>query len=526
MKKIFSLCITAIIFGCATPKLTNLHQGTFEVSTNTLENLIDVDVNLIPLPKAPPKPSERAKTFFDLNDSTQVHYLKALSSKIPDADDFIKALYKPLSTLNPSPSNLKTDYSKVEIKFFVNHEKKYPNAVLKNDPNKKYLPEVIHPNARIEWLNTKIEFVSDQWEIETIDKLQTLYETIHSGSLSREQSSDLAIKGSTGYDLGSNIDKVVKTVDISGNNPTNSNVINLYDEYGNLIGTTSENDSTSNSSQSENSDSLSKSRLFGSKAEASYGNKTAIKEGIELNNAKIKTGYTFNAKEIKIYQKGNVLRDVSSVETITATLKYSKTQKMNVYNFSNLYGREGLVSADNIKINLRKIKYIPCSSVEENIKIKVTYDGLFRGVRNLHRGKNQLEYDDKVVYYPINSSEEEKDKLNVDNEKTISILDYCKPFFSIKIQLKGEKYPRTLHDRITGNVVFMLWEENPQALKQWIEDVIGKNDVSLLKNNSHNLFFNAPIGLKELNFIGPETTEEDLKLLSFLDRVYLEEYSQ
>ena len=72
----------------------------------------------------------------------------------------------------------------------------------------------------------------------------------------------------------------------------------------------------------------------------------------------------------------------------------------------------------------------------------------------------------------------------------------------------------------------MLWEENPQALKQWIEDVIGKNDVSLLKNNSHNLFFNAPIGLKELNFIGPETTEEDLKLLSFLDRVYLEEYSQ
>ncbi|GMN07490.1 hypothetical protein MTsPCn5_28790 [Croceitalea sp. MTPC5] len=518
-KKILILSVISII-GCSTPKLSNLHRGDFEVSKQELNNLFRMDVNIVPIPEPKSKLKPKPKTFLDLRDSTQVHYIKELSSKIEDADKFIEALKKPVFVPKTQKSVKKTDYTTVKVRLYVNHVKQYHEATL--NTLTAPLGQLIHPNSRIAWLNTEIRIKgSNCWQIETIDKIQTLYETIDLGTLNREQTVNLSVSGSIGYDLGNNSTSGLK--DIAGNilSPQTTKVTNVYDENGNLIDSVTVVDSSNQSSNTENSSSNDKSRLLGTKAEASYGNATAIKEGYNLKFNEIKTGYSFSKKEILVSQKGSFSRDVSNVELITATLRYLDPKQTTVYSFKELFGDSGPNSAKDIEMDSRSIKYI--EKLDENkddyANIEFRYNGLFRAVKNLGRGKNMLEYDDKVIYYPFKS-----DYSSVDDEKrTISSQRHATSIYKIKIKVKGKKNPLTLENAKNNKIIFMIDEEEVYELKNWLE-IIPTKEIDFLKNGKVWLQLSAECpSCRKTQLIGPNVLESDMAIIKDIEAVYFEE---
>ncbi len=518
MKKYIFIIIVLSLLGCASPKLSNLHQGSFKVSKEKLSDLFEMDVNIVPIPEPPPKPKPKPKTFFDLKDSTQVHYLKALSAKVDDPDKLIEYLKKPISKVEPRKASKKTDYTTVKVRFYINHIKQYHMAKL--GTSQVPLEQLIHPNSRIAWLNTEIKLVgSDCWQIETIDKVQTLYETIDLGTVGRDQTVNLNVSGSAGYDLGSNSGNEIKGIVGSVLSPQSTNVANVYDENGNLIDSITVVDSSNQSTSNENSSSNSRSRLLGTKAEASYGNQTAIKEAYNLKFNEIKTGYSFDKDEILISQKGSFSRDVSNVELVTATLRYLEDSQRDIYTFTNLFGDNGSNSAKKVEMNYRNIKYIPKPNEDDFVTIQFKYNGLFRAVNNLHRGDNMLEYDDKVIYYPFEGN---LDVVN-DEKKTISSERYAASIYKIRVKLKGIKDTLTLENAKNNEIVFMNEEDNLYELKNWLETLPEKN-IDSLRNNKMwlQLSKNCPKCTK-IQLTGPSLSADDLKGIRNIESIAFKE---
>ncbi|MEM9869242.1 MAG: hypothetical protein AAF765_16215, partial [Bacteroidota bacterium] len=227
MKKSKYIITSFLFVACTTPKLTNLHKGAYKVEDLPNPNeIITVNVNVIPL--TPPKKlvTDRAKYFFDLNDSTQNKYLDVIKGMVNNnTDSLLKVLKKPLYEPKKTAKQLQTDFIKIRTRFNLSNLKHYHMK----DSLQKY-SNFIHPNTRLAWLNSTIKLEEgSQLEISTIDRLETVYESVILGSIERTQDVSFNAKLTGQYGINSEVSQGSSTSRAIGPGASTTSVTNVYD---------------------------------------------------------------------------------------------------------------------------------------------------------------------------------------------------------------------------------------------------------------------------------------------------------
>lgn len=368
LKIISFLPILILVNSCntANPRLTNTHSGKYKVGKTLKSDFLDVQVAVIPV-SSPIRVSEKAKTFSDLRDSIPHKYLEILGEKVKTAENLIKYVKEPLNIIPPAFSSiLKTDYATQRVRFVIGNIKNYQLLASKKQP------EFLHPNTRLETLNTSIDFSASDFEIVSIDKLESEFEEIDLGNLSRTQETNFTSKLTGQYGATST----------SGNSALNVS-------------------EPANGGEGENNKMSTKG--LGASSEIGFNNTETIVEALQVKLKRLKTGFVFNKESITVSQHGANLLDISDNIIVTATIfpKLKAGLKTDVVLFfSNLFKDKVPQNASELTLNRRNIKYMKCE--ERKVDVSVNSKGLLRTVQNKIQGDNNLEFDDKVIYYPFN----------------------------------------------------------------------------------------------------------------------------
>ena len=153
-----------------------------------------------------------------------------------------------------------------------------------------------------------------------------------------------------------------------------------------------------------------------------------MKEALALKFKKIKTSFSFSQTDLTVSQRGRPMIGISDNVFVTATLKVPnsalKLDTKDVIKFEDLADASGkLQSIDKIKRTPLSVHYAPCHSASD-ISIKVSYEGAIRATDNLKRGRNVLEFDDKVTYYRFEGN-------NAGSSIKIKKSDFCRNVFRI-----------------------------------------------------------------------------------------------
>lgn len=190
---IASMLVLAVAFlpGCQT-KLTKRHRYPLgqvrmvdddHARTEVLLNLLEVEV------------SKTQKSVFELSDRGQAAYLKALGAEVDGKTDFIAGARAEL-TLPPNTSSV-IDKSKFKRRVVTG---------LRHTPFLKHLGETVgyyYPGDRVVWANIEITIPGDQpFRIRGYDKVDTGYETVDLGNLTRSANFSLTGTGELSASLG------------------------------------------------------------------------------------------------------------------------------------------------------------------------------------------------------------------------------------------------------------------------------------------------------------------------------------
>ncbi|AXG69588.1 hypothetical protein KORDIASMS9_01813 [Kordia sp. SMS9] len=466
-----------ILSSCASTRFSNLYH-TIE-HKGEIKDVVSVNVNALPVPNSTKQKEEKPKTFFDLRDSIPHVFLKVIGEKSSDETKIIKAIQSPLSIVKKK-TNVSTklkNLTEIKVRLLFSNIKKY----YKNK-------QLLHPGTRMEFLNTEVKVTqpSDLY-IFNIDRLENEFESIDMGTLERTNSVDFSsgisgeATGSVSSDSGSNISNNVS------NELINSNTQNVYDINGNLLGTISNGNNTTDSTKNDKSSNNKIEATKGAKADIKFASNEVIKEALNLNYKRLKTGFSFNEKEITISQRGRPLSDISDIVLVTATLKFNQTRVRTttniLTNFKNLFSNQKSKIADNISLNQYIFRAIYCSNAND-VMLDVNYEGIIRAPKTSRRGRNILEYDDKVKYFDIN---------NKTNPKTIAIPKeyYCEDVYYIladlpmvndlllKISLPGAR----------KSTLLMHLNDSPKEFVEWIQDQIRNPLATNLQTNKFELIF-------------------------------------
>ncbi|CAL2103069.1 conserved exported protein of unknown function [Tenacibaculum sp. 190130A14a] len=510
LRTTYFLFLLTLIFSCniAKPQLTNAHAGKFKVGEKLNKHFLDVQVAVIPVtsPKSIP---EKAKTFFDLRDSIPHKFLEILGDKVQKPDSLIKYIKQPLSLVSKSKSNKpKTDYATQKVRFVIGNIKNYQLLATAETP------EFLHPNTRLQTLNTTLDFSSSDFEIVSIDKLESEFEEIDLGSLSRTQETNFTSK-LTGQVGITNVNQNT----IASNNKTsrineNGNVQNVYDQNGNLIGTITGgiNDTLTSSNGNENI--KTGTGNFGANGELGFNNTESIAEALQVKLKRLKTGFVFNKSSITISQHGSNLLDISDNVIITATIFPKSKAGLNtdsVMLFSSLFKDQTPQDASKIGLNRREIKYMKCQS--RKVDIKVTSKGLLRAVQNKMRGDSNLEFDDKVIYYPFDLPAKKPNP----NAGAISNWENCVQVYSVEYT---DDKTKKVYDLMAGygnhkEVHFVDGEKD--AFISWLRLQLRNPVATKLSHPTLEVFFQeraaAPGGRRPINkvkIIGTTFTNAEL----------------
>jgi len=511
------LIIAALIQSCVTPKLTNLHRGKYTVENlSTVENILKVNVKIIPLPKPPAVAKEKPKYFFDLNDSTETRYLEIVSEMVgSDPDKLIEHLKEPIYEPKKSESNLKNDFSLIKARFYLNNVKKYYNLGKSNT-------RFIHPNTRLSWLTTTLNLSSDSpIEIVTIDRLESEYELINLGSIERNQSATFNSKISAQYGVTAQTNGGTTSGRESKPTSGNTAVQNIYDANGNLV----DSSTTSASDTSTNTKSLSNSKANGVTAgvggEVGYANTEAIKEAFNIAYNEFKTGFSFESDNLTISQKGRMFSDISNSVIVSATLKPKSPGFTRVHTFKNLFKKNIENSADELIVTDRAIKYIPCDSTNLNLgsEIKVSYDGLLRTAENDGEGNNRLEYDDLVKYYVFKS-----DSTKNINTVVIDLSEYCKKVYELWALFEdGSEQILKINNPLRQSALF-LEDEIPLELYKWILMVVKNPTKAKLETNKFSMYFDGEGNTEKTYLVNFKMQPDDITKLGNLKELYFKEF--
>lgn len=406
----FALILLLFLSSCSAfkPKITNSHAGKYKVGETLSKDFLDVQVAVIPI-TSPKSITEKQKTFFDLRDSIPHKYLEVLGGKVKTASDLIKYLKEPLSDkAKKTSSKLKTDYATQKVKFVIGNIKNYQKLGVKDKP------EFFHPNTRLQTLNTTLDFSNSDFEILSIDKLESEFETIDLGTVSRSGTSNFSSKLTGQYGI----------TNTNGNKNTggstgvigadNGNIQNAYDVNGNLIGVISNNNANKNTISDGFESNKTSTKGIGANGELGFNTSESIEEALAVKLKRLKTGFVFNNKSITLSQHGSNLLDISDNIVVTATIRPKTDLKTNaVMFFSNLFNDSLFNKAKDLKLTRRSIKYMSCES--RNVDVSISSEGLLRAVQNKFRGDNVLEFDDKVIYYPFKLSNKTSSKTQISN---------------------------------------------------------------------------------------------------------------
>lgn len=518
MKKSKYIITSFLFVACTTPKLTNLHKGAYKVEDLPNPNeIITVNVNVIPL--TPPKKlvTDRAKYFFDLNDSTQNKYLDVIKGMVDNnTDSLLKVLKKPLYEPKKTAKQLQTDFIKIRTRFNLSNLKHYHMK----DSLQKY-SNFIHPNTRLAWLNSTIKLEEgSQLEISTIDRLETVYESVILGSIERTQDVSFNAKLTGQYGINSEVSQGSSTSRAIGPGASTTSVTNVYDADGNLIDSITTEQSDSQSSSRDVNSGNKTGVSAGAGAEVGYGNSETLKEAFNLAYNDFKTGFSFDKESISISQKGRMFADISDNVIVTATMRpkspFIKISKVD--NFSVLFEKNGKPkAADKITVAGRTIQYLPCTLLygEEKVsnKLSFSYNGLLRTALNHPRKTNRLEYDDKVVYYPFSYTQPEKSAKDIE----INLLEYCQKVYEVYATFKGDgdKYQLKISNPGTMNVT-ILEDDDPWPLFKWIKDMAMNADETQLSTSKFSLFFVNTKSGKRLDFVNTKLDEGTIAKLKTL----------
>lgn len=465
-KKYIFFCLKGILFlsciSCAELKLSNTSTGLYgyKKDSPSSKDILDVNVGIIPIPNIILQ-EENPKTFWDLRDSIPHLYLKILSEKIKDADTFIGTISKPLSVIEKKETKAKTDYRDIKVRFVFSNIKKYYE-------NKKFM----HPNTRLEFLNTTLEIKNnDDAYFYSIDKLENEFEEIDLGTIDRSQevkfqtnlSAESGIGGSSNSITG--YDKTSSNENDDGAGNTGSNIINK---------------SKKNTTTSE--------AKSGYKADVSYANNESIKEAVNGKIKRMKTGFSFSSDKITVSQRGAANRDISDNVYVTATLRLedNKTDYQYMTSFKNLYDDKNTqVVSDKIEITQENKLYIKCYS-SNDIEFSTKYSGAIRAVNNTDNDNSYLEFDDNVTFYRISGT---TDNIKLKLNKNI----FCKKALRIVGKKQNEKKEHVeyrLYIETKGmNEIFILDDDAPYLFISWLQNALKSPTLDLLKTNKFSLLF-------------------------------------
>jgi hypothetical protein len=482
MNRFFQLVLIAIILlGCATTKITNSSRGKYsyipmDAKEFDEQKYVDVNVSIIPLTKPPKKAKDKPKTFFDLRDSLPHSYLNILDKKTSNVQDLVNSIKLPLSDIKEEKeenNNPLIKGNEFQVRLWISNEKNFYRS-----------EKLMHPNTRLEYLTTRISIQSSSISIKLIDKLQNELELIDMGSLERNNDVKFGSKLSGGLGFETAIEGIKSSGDTSELLNGNSTTDSIYDQNGNPIKVVTINSGDTSKKNSGQTNSKSSSIKKGINAELDYVNNESIKEQINVKARMLKTGYSFNDKQLSISQKGIPMAGIPNNLDVTMTLRFDDNNKnatQNIEVFSNLFiKRYEPNSADNIKINHKVFNYIPCSEVED-LSCNIEFEGAIRAVENLKRGRNNLEYDDKVIYYSFKGINQLLNPRIV----TIDKFNFCNEVYGLITTLENREYSL----RIDNKDVRIRKSDMPGKFKAWINALIEKSNKDLHVSDNIKMYF-------------------------------------
>ncbi|MEE1898057.1 hypothetical protein V1389_06910 [Flavobacterium rakeshii] len=506
---------TAILFGsCASPKFSNLIRGKYKYKPldEKTSNIVSVNVGVLPLPKPSQKKEEKPVYLTDLRDSLPHVYMKLLSEKEKDPKKFIDLLKLPISDpeKEDNPTKLETDFTTFQIRFVFSNTKQYYK-------HKNFM----HPNTRLEFLDTSLKITQGPAFIYSVDKMENEFEEIDFGTAQRTQDVKFNSKLTGTAGAGTN------NTYIEGNNSntdldrSTTNVKNVYDENGNLLGSIGRNGTINKSKSSTNENTASQNANLGAEASLEYVNGVTINEAVAVKLKRLKTGFSLDPKKLVISQRGRPMGDISDNIYVTATLKLDNNndQQMNyvqdtdIHNFNKLFNKTLFKPASEIEVNERTISYIKNSSAN-NIIMNVQYAGAIRAVETkairIKSSNNALEYDDKVTFYWFDKK--------AANTITINKNEFTKKEYEI-IAKDNYNVSYTLYIELnekSSKSVRLLSGENPFAFLNWIQKVLLNPTIKNLQSDNFNLFF---VNDKDeiIDVVKKTVDDKDIKRLKSID---------
>ena len=515
MKQLATIIILVFFTSCASVKFSKFKRGKYNYNENQyLNNVLDVNVTLLPLPKQK-KVLEKPKTFFDLRDSIPNTLLRVLGENTNSADSIIKLIREPLSIVpKPKPTTITTqDFTTYTTRILFSNIKKY---FVRND--------LMHDNTRLEYLNTTVKLDSKNFEFYTIDKLENELETIDLGNLERTNNVSFGIKGTVQNGIDNTFNRGNTNESKRDGSSNFNNTDGIYDANGSFIGTQQGN--TGAASIKKSNENTRETKISASQSlEASYQNSENIKENILLSRSTLKTGFSFSPKHITITQRGRPLQGIFDNELVTVTLKATKSETKDYFKFSSLFKDYQPKGVNNIDFQQIKAAYIPCNSKGElDIDFEVSYDGVLRAVRNLQRGNIIGEFDDKVTYYRVKKNYGKNKKPS--NSISIDKFDYCKKFYEVRAKVKGEEY--ALHIEVLGNStpVILSDEDASRNFKGWLNLIKIETNKSKFQTKKMRLYFQKikmeSDGTHKKLFVGKKKmTKNDINKLKTIKEIEL-----
>ncbi|EMS33839.1 hypothetical protein C943_04158 [Mariniradius saccharolyticus AK6] len=458
------------------PRLTNSKQGKYAINNRykapidspTIDNIFELNVGILPIPPTTVPVAERPKTFFDLRDSIPHVYLKIIGEKTGDSIPlFLEAIKAELSKPGPprpGPTSIDAISDKVTVRLLISTVKR-----LYNDP------ELLHDNKRLDYLHTKISIKGTNFKIYSIDKLENEFETIDLGTLSRK--TDVTFETGLTGEIGKEISVARTNSDNSNSDVLSSgtDTVTLYDSDGNPVKVTSNSSKTNTTGGRSNNTDVKAGAKASVKAEMNMIAKQTLEEAANLKQKRAKTTFSFNQESLTVSQRGALLRDISDNVFVTLTLTHDKTAKVTKANsfalFMDLYDKEGKVNLPkSIGYEVERKQYFPCGT--NSLALNYEFEGVIRGIMNKRIGNNAGEFDDKVVYFPI----EGKPK-----SISIDLDDFCTRVYEFVMTSGKEEY--TLYN---GGQKVYIDEKMAYEFLIWFYEALNTKDISFFNQNLKN----------------------------------------
>lgn len=485
------LSITALLFlvSCGKTLLTNTHVGRYKSaiysnnSTRPAENdesyqnsPIINRVAVVPLEPQPPKKPIKPLSLDQYPQSVSREIVKAYAKFAgSNGAEFIKLMKEPLSTIN-AVSDEKTDYSKVTVRLNFT----FVNEFLKNE-------HLHHPNLRIEYLNTTVTPITNNFVFYDVDKFQNVVKSVDVGTLSRTQNVKFGAEISGSY--GAGFENTSGGSDARTFTGTQNNVQNVYDANNNIIGT--QNIGTADSVSNGTTNAGKTTLGLNATAKANYENAVAINENANLKHDILSSGYSFDNKHLTVMKRGFPLNEIPNETYVTTTLQFKNDVGNNPAVSSKVFkGYELLTAAgdarkaDQVIFKSRIVNYNKCVGVDKKISLKVIYDGMIRVSSNRWHDNNQAEYDDKITYQTF-------ENIRIPDIE-LDLNDYCSKIY--KIIVKDGKKEYTLYIKSNDTPVMEMrffQDDNYEEFITWLKKVTETSDYKDLKTSKYTFIFSC-----------------------------------